>query len=196
MRGSSAPRRMSRAKRRESKRPLPHRPLPLPSHAPQRPRRAGAGGRGGCAASQPLLSAFVVVTAVRVSVLSVAPAMLFELVPHSSSSLPPLPKPFIRANAKATVRNIRKLIVQLTQLTTHDDTQVYSAPSHTHTRAAHSSTLHPTRPISSSMAAPLWPPLSLPRSLSCWCCAVMSCWGLTTRWSLSGALVGMSRLVT
>ena len=50
--------------------------------------------------------------------------MLFELVPHPSSPLPPLPKPVIRANPKATVRNIRQLIVRQAHLSVHDATEL------------------------------------------------------------------------
>ena len=50
--------------------------------------------------------------------------MLFELVPHSTSLLPPLHKPVVRANAKATVKNLRKLIVQHANIQGYDDTEV------------------------------------------------------------------------
>ena len=50
--------------------------------------------------------------------------MLFELVPHSSSSLPPLSRPIIRVNAKATVKSLRRLIVKVANIQGHDDTEL------------------------------------------------------------------------
>ena len=47
---------------------------------------------------------------------SMGAALLFELTPHPSSSLPPLPKPLIKTQPAATVRNIRQLLLQQLRL--------------------------------------------------------------------------------
>ena len=49
-------------------------------------------------------------------VCSVGAALLFELTPHPSSSLPALAKPLIKTQASATVRNIRQLLLQQLRL--------------------------------------------------------------------------------
>ena len=47
---------------------------------------------------------------------SMGAALLFELTPHPSSSLPPLAKPLIKTQATATVRNIRQLLLHQLRL--------------------------------------------------------------------------------